>query len=39
MNGEILGLAFGVFSISMSGLILPVAIIILLIIIKKEKFE
>jgi hypothetical protein len=36
MNGEILGFGFGVFSISMSGFILPAIIIILLSIIKKD---
>ena len=36
LNGEILGFSFGVFSLSMSGLILPLVLIILILTKKKK---
>ena len=38
MNGEILGFSFGVFSIAMSGLILPITIIIILSVKDKNEY-
>ena len=39
MNGEILGFAFGTFSLYMSGLILPLILIVLIVMKKKESFK
>jgi hypothetical protein len=39
MNGEILGFAFGTFSMYMSGIILPFVLIILIVMKKKESFK
>jgi hypothetical protein len=38
MNGEILGFSIGVFSIAMSGLILPITILIILSVKDKKEY-
>ena len=38
-NGEFLGFSFGIFSLSVSGLILPITLIVALIVYYKNKLE
>ena len=37
MNGEVLGFAFGTFSLSMSGAIFPILLILLIVFTKNKK--
>ena len=39
MNGEIMGFIFGTFSISLSGIILPLILIILILFTKPKEFK